>query len=360
MQTDDYRGILLGNCPLLDVRAPVEFAKGAFPGAVNLPLMDDRERQRVGTAYNRDGHDAAVALGHELVSGALREGRIDGWVAFCEAHPDGLLYCFRGGERSAIVQRWLAERGVEITRISGGYKAMRRWLIDQTERLCDAMPITLVGGRTGTGKTEVLVRLSDRIDLEGLANHRGSGFGRRATPQPPPIEFENRLAIDWLRLEALETDRVVMEDESRCIGRCALPEPLWDRFQEAPIALIEEDVAARVARIRREYTEAAVAEFEGVHPGEGFDRYAAHLLASLDRIQRRLGGKAHAELRKLMGLALEAQRDSGDATGHDAWIERLLRDYYDPMYDYQLERKRERVVFRGSGDEVIDFIEGLS
>lgn len=116
--SDDYRQIFLSGLPLMDARAPVEFHKGAFPGAVNLPLMNDIERQKVGTCYKVHGQQAAIELGHKLVCGAIKEERIAAWAAFARANPEGYLYCFRGGLRSQITQQWLREEaGIELSLI---------------------------------------------------------------------------------------------------------------------------------------------------------------------------------------------------------------------------------------------------
>ena len=110
----DYRHIFLNDVPMMDVRAPVEFGQGAFPGVANLPLMDDGERQQVGTCYKHKGQEAAIALGHQLVSGATKRQRIEAWAQFAQTHPQGVLYCFRGGLRSQIVQQWLLnEAGID-------------------------------------------------------------------------------------------------------------------------------------------------------------------------------------------------------------------------------------------------------
>jgi len=108
---DDFKSIVLSNTPLLDVRAPVEFKRGAFLNAVNLPIMDDEERHLVGTCYKNSGNEKAVELGHQLVSGDVRERRINAWIEFMDANPNALLYCFRGGQRSKISQMWLHEHG---------------------------------------------------------------------------------------------------------------------------------------------------------------------------------------------------------------------------------------------------------
>ena len=131
--TSHYRELFLRDVPLLDVRAPVEFAQGAFPNAPNLPLLTDTERHDVGLRYNEQGQPAAIVLGHALVGGRTREARLQRWLHWCERHPDGHLYCFRGGMRSGLVQEWLAEAGKPIPRIQGGYKAMRRFLLESLE-----------------------------------------------------------------------------------------------------------------------------------------------------------------------------------------------------------------------------------
>ncbi|MDJ0653881.1 MAG: tRNA 2-selenouridine(34) synthase MnmH [Xanthomonadales bacterium] len=354
----DFREIFLGNTALLDVRAPVEFKKGAFPNAVNMPLLNDQEREQVGITYKQQGGEAAVQLGHQLVHGNIKEQRIAEWLAFTRRHPEGLLYCFRGGQRSQIVQRWLTDAGVHIPRIEGGYKAMRQFLIHQIDALTISQKLILVGGRTGTGKTEVVNAAENSLDLEALAHHRGSAFGRRAEEQPTPINFENQLAIEWMKLEEQGARGLVLEDEGRTIGRCALPQSLWDAFQRSPIVLLEDTLERRVERIRRDYIESNLQEFLQLDAERGFRNFSDHLLASLDRIHNRLGGKAHAEVRKTMQDALGRQRQ-GDNLGHNAWIQRLLKDYYDPMYDYQLESKQDRITFRGDSAAVLGYLKQL-
>src|SRR5690554_4612771 len=107
--TNDYLSIVLKQRPMIDLRAPIEFAKGSFPNTVNIPLMSDEERHQVGTTYKKEGHDAAVILGHELVSGKIKEERIEKWVDFIQAHPHALLFCYRGGMRSQITQQWIRD-----------------------------------------------------------------------------------------------------------------------------------------------------------------------------------------------------------------------------------------------------------
>ncbi|HBM45267.1 MAG TPA: tRNA 2-selenouridine(34) synthase MnmH, partial [Halomonas sp.] len=115
--------VIASNTPLIDVRAPVEFAQGSLPGAVNLPLMVDEERHQVGIAYKQQGQQAAIALGERLVSGEIKQARVAAWQAYLAQHPDASIYCFRGGLRSQIAQQWLVDAGLHRPRIEGGWKA---------------------------------------------------------------------------------------------------------------------------------------------------------------------------------------------------------------------------------------------
>jgi tRNA 2-selenouridine synthase len=353
----DYRDIFLNDRPMMDTRAPVEFSKGSFPGVVNLPLMNDHERQRIGTCYKQQGQQAAIELGHQLVSGAVKAERIQAWAAFARAHPDGLLYCFRGGLRSQIVQRWLKdEAGIDYPRVGGGYKAMRTFLLDTLDQAIAQCDFVLLGGMTGTGKTEVLTQLRNGLDLEGYANHRGSSFGKRATGQPSNIDFENRLAVDVLKKRAGGLQQFVLEDESRAVGSCALPLPLYQGMQQFPMVWLEDNLQGRVDRILRDYVVDLCAEFIAEHADQGFTLFSKRLLESLDNVQKRLGGERHQRMRGLMEQALIEQGRSGAVALHRGWIEGLLVEYYDPMYAFQREKKGARIEFAGERGAVIEYL----
>ncbi len=348
------RTLLLNNTPLMDVRAPVEYARGAFPCADNLPLLEDIERQRIGTCYKQEGQDAAIALGHRLVQGEIKQARIERWQAWLQSHPGAWLYCFRGGLRSAIVQQWLAEAGTPCPRVPGGYKSMRQFLVETIEQASHARPLLVIAGATGCAKTHLLRRLPDGVDLEGHARHRGSAFGALLGGQPSQIDFENALAIDLLRLEQRQgSGRLVLEDESHAIGSLSVPFVLYSAMKQAPIALIEEPLDVRADTILNDYIRGNLADFERAAPEHAFASFAQYLLGSLDRITRRLGGERHVELRGLMEAALAVQERTGETEEHRRWITRLLQDYYDPMYRHQLAKRLDRVVFRGSGSEFL-------
>lgn len=353
----DYRDIFLHDRPMMDTRAPVEFVKGAFPRVANLPLMNDSERQRIGTCYKEHGQQAAIILGHQLVSGPIKAQRIQAWAEFARAHPEGLLYCFRGGLRSQIVQQWLKdEAGIDFPRVGGGYKAMRTFLLESLGQALTQSDFVLLGGMTGTGKTEVLTQLNNGLDLEGHANHRGSSFGKRATGQPSNIDFENRLAVDLLKKRNRGIEQFVLEDESRMVGSCALPLSLFQGMQQFPMVWLEDSLSGRVERILRDYVVDLCAEFNGVHGEEGFALFSERLLESLNNVQKRLGGERHRRMLILMEAALAEQARSGAVDLHRDWIEGLLREYYDPMYAFQREKKGARIEFVGEQAAVLEYL----
>ena len=357
-QVDNLRSLFVGDVPLLDVRAPVEFAEGAFPAAENHPLIDDEQRQRIGIEYKEAGQEQAIALGGELVSGSVKTERIARWTEFLQRHPDAVLYCFRGGKRSEISQRWLLEEtGICCPRVRGGYKAMRRFLLDQLEQNSRQCRPIVIGGRTGVGKTRLLERCAARIDLEALANHRGSAFGQHVQPQPAQVNFENALAIALLKLVDAGNPFFVVEDESRNIGSRHVPPAFFARIETAPLVLLEASEEERVDITLQEYVHDALTEFRADYgKGDAFKRWSDYLIGSVDRIRRRLGGDRHAQVRTMLDAAIERHAVSGDTEGHRSWIAFLLREYYDGMYEYQLARKAERVIFRGERPAVLDFL----
>lgn len=359
-QTDDFLSLFLQDTPMIDTRAPVEFAKGAFPGAVNLPLMSDAERAQVGTCYKQQGQDAAIELGHQLVQGEVKAERVNAWLEFAREHPGGYLYCFRGGLRSQICQQWLSEAGCEYPRITGGYKAMRRFLIEQTEQITGQHPLLLLAGHTGSAKTDLLYKVPQSVDLEGAANHLGSSFGRRVQGQPAQIDFENRVAIDLLRRHHADAHTpILLEDESFLIGRCVLPEPLKEAMAQAPVVQLEVDLEERVEHTHRNYILRKQQEWQA-HAGEeaGFEGFSEDLRSSLKRIRKRLGGARYADISAILEQAIEAHR-RGDLDVHRVWIRQLLENYYDPMYQYQLGKTQSRVVFKGGPEEVLQYLQNL-
>lgn len=300
---------------IVDVRSPAEFAQGHIPGSHNLPLLDDAERARVGTTYRVDGRTAAVRLALALVGprlGALGE-------ALVALHAAGAgaplrIHCWRGGLRSSSLA-WLAGTlDLPVVLLDGGYKAYRRWVLGCFER---PWPLRLLGGRTGTGKTDLLLALARRgvavVDLEGLAHHRGSSFGGLGLPPQPSTEhYENRLAAALESLAA--APEIWLEAESAQVGRCRIPAALWRRMQQAPVLEVRRPLAERLDRL--------VALYGVQDPQE--------LAEATERIARRLGPE-----RTAIALAAIGRGDWRAACA-------AMLDYYDRCYDHELDRQRRR------------------
>ena len=300
--------------PLVDVRSPSEFEKGHWPGAINLPLFSDEERAEVGTSYKQQGRLPAIHLGLSITGPKL--SALAGKLEQLRDQGTPRLYCWRGGMRSASMA-WLASQ-IDLTPalLIGGYKAYRRWAQQQFERL---WPLRLMGGRTGTGKTDLLLALQQRgvavVDLEGLAHHRGSSFGGLGLPPQPSTEhYENRLAecLDQHRQAGAEA--IWLEAESIQVGRCRIPKAFFDQMQNAPVLEIQRSLNERVDQL------------VGVYGHQGMDALAE----ATRRISRRLGPQRTTQ-------ALNAI-----AAGDWATACRATLDYYDRCYDHELERSPQR------------------
>ncbi|WP_262927176.1 tRNA 2-selenouridine(34) synthase MnmH [Phytohalomonas tamaricis] len=342
---------LLQDSTLIDVRAPVEFAQGALPGAINLPLMDDDERRQVGTCFKVSGQGAAIALGQRLVDGRLREARIRAWRELACSHPDAVIYCARGGLRSQTAQQWLNGAGVALPRIKGGFKAMRQLLMAQIETAA-GQPMLIVAGLTGCAKTALINRIAHGIDLEAHARHKGSSFGRRPGPLPSQIDFEHALGLDLAQTAA----PYVFEDESHRIGDVEIPLPLWQTMLKAPRVRAEMPLDWRLEQIRKDYIEDLWEIYQAQYGlWLGWTLMRRQLSSALMRLRKRLGGERLARLVQLQQMAFEAH-ERGDSHAHEAWLAPLLTEYYDPMYHYQIEKNETPFVHVGDWDSCLAFV----
>ena len=353
---EKFEDLLISGVPFLDVRAEVEFSKGSFPTSTNIPILRDQERQEVGTCYKNNGRKAAIELGHSLVKGPTKNQRIEAWCEFSRTNPNTHIYCWRGGMRSNYAREWILESGIDIPLIDGGFKALRHVILDQITDAADQVPIVRIGGKTGTAKTVLVNAVEFSTDLEGHANHRGSSFGQRVSGVPTQINFENSLGIDLLRKrQAFPRRTLVVEDEGRRIGSNSIPKDFYDKMRIADVAVVEMPMEFRVQRIANEYVTQMTKEFIDAHPVYGWKMFVDYLTQSLVRVRKRLGSENYNLIASLMENALRRQYEQGDTNGHDAWIVAMLRDYYDPMYAYQLEEQSDKIVFRGSYDEVLEW-----
>ncbi|MBO0359924.1 tRNA 2-selenouridine(34) synthase MnmH [Hymenobacter sp. BT186] len=295
------------NAPILDVRAPIEYAQGHIPGALSLPLFTDEERARIGTTYKQVSQDKAVLLGLDLFGPKMSEMvRAAGKLA---PGKEVRLHCWRGGMRSGTVQ-WLLElAGFKVHLLNKGYKDYRHWALAQ---FAEPRPLLVLGGLTGSGKTDVLHELARRqeplLDLEGLAHHKGSAFGSIGLPpQPTQEQFENNLAAALGQLPV--RNPVWVEDESRTIGGIHIPTPLFEQMSTAPLVVLEIPREVRVRKLAAEYGR----------------EDAGALATSILRIRKRLGGLATKE-----ALAAIAEDDMEKMVS-------LVLDYYDKTYSHGLE-----------------------
>ncbi len=357
-QIDNFHKLIVEQTPFIDVRAPSEFAKGTLPTAENHPLINDEERHNIGIEYAEQGQDKAIELGHELVTGAVKTERISKWQAFAKAHPEGVLYCWRGGMRSKISQQWLYEQsGILYPRLKGGYKAFRRYLINEMERLAPTLPMVIIGGRTGCGKTRFLQHFEATIDLEKLANHRGSAFGPRVLAQPNQTNFENQLTIELIKHLHQMKQPILLEDEGRSIGSRSVPESFHKQMKASPLIVLDVPETERIEITHQEYIHDALAEHTALYGVEdGFNKWSDYLLNSLDKIKKRLGGERHQQIRETLTQAIAQQRKNGATEQHKDWIRTLLVDYYDPMYNYQIEKNRKRITYQGDKKSVIQYL----
>lgn len=319
---------------LADVRTPAEFDHGHIPGAVNLPLFSNEERVQVGTTYRQIGREQAILLGFDL-TGHKWSGFIRSALEFA---PDKRIavHCWRGGMRSGAMAWALDLYGFEVLLIRGGYKSYRQWAHRQ---FATAYDLRILGGMTGSGKTMILGRLQDMgeqiIDLEDLAQHRGSSYGSmNSMRQPSQEQFENNLA--WIMKDLSPHAPVWIEDENLNIARVAIPRPLWQQMNVAPMIDIEVDLRERVARL--------VEEYGSLSPD--------FLVECTERIRKRLGPLQTTQ-------AVAAIRE-----GKMEEFIRLVLVYYDKAYRKSLANKDAgrlfRVLLNGGSDEanaqlVLDF-----
>ena len=349
----DFQRIFVDDLPLLDVRAPVEFSKGAFPTATNIPLLDDSQREQIGIRYKEAGEEEAIRLGLELATDDIRARRISSWLEHCQSNPKGYLYCFRGGLRSRTTQQWIKEQGTDYPLIPGGYKAMRRYLIEQLELNSQNLPMVCVSGLTGVGKTRVLTRLSRHVDFEGLAQHRGSAFGSNTTDtQPGVIDWENAVSIELIKHRHQHPGRsVFVEDEGRRIGRVNMPNCLCEALLKAPRAILQSDLESRMALISEDYIVNAWPSYQEQYGEIAESKFSEFILQNLSRIQKRLGGERYKKVRQCFEYALAEFFRNGSVEDFGPGIKILLEDYYDPMYRYQIETKKPEIIFEGPESE---------
>jgi tRNA 2-selenouridine synthase len=321
---------------LVDVRSEGEFFDGHLRGAINIPILKNEHRHLVGICYKENGQEAAIKLGHELVD-PIKPELQQRWVAAVKGKT-AYLHCWRGGLRSRISSEWIREVGGSVETISGGYKEVRKRLL---QKLSANHDFVLLSGLTGSGKTHFLheFKKKNTIDLEALANHRGSAFGGAYSAQPSQQTFENALGYELLNI----TEPFLLEDESVMIGSIKIPDEFYARMKISPCVILELDQDKRAENIYRDYI---------VGSKMAAPELAQFMRNNLVKIKSRLGGKRYQDTLYVMDKAFAHESPEF----HREWVRMLLEFYYDPLYQRNLKKIKERVLFQGEWQELYEFI----
>ena len=234
---------------------------------------------------------------------------------------------------------------------------MRRYLIEESSRITNSNNFIVIGGQTGCGKTLLLNKFRNNIDLEGLANHRGSAFGNNVSSQPTQIDFENSLAIELIQKQ--KNRFLLIEDEGNNIGTIYLPESLKNKSLKSNIVVLTANLEERVKLSLKTYVTDMLDKYCSVDSENGFENYANYWKNSLFKIQKRLGGARYKELLKVLNNAIQKHQKSNDLSEYVPIIESLLVDYYDPMYNYQINKKKNRIIFQGDSRAVFEYLEKI-
>ena len=324
----DHFLTLSNKLPVLDVRSPGEFNHAHIPGAYSVPIFTDEQRAIIGTAYVQQSRQIAVDYGLNYFSERMKEipGEVSNIITAQQKNEiissnstsensGFLIHCWRGGMRSEAVAWLLSLYGFKIYTLSGGYKAFRRWALTQFQK---QYSLKILGGFTGSGKTEVLKELKRNgktvINLEELANHKGSAFGALGEqPQPGHEMFENLLAIELWKVNNIECERkeIWIEDESVHIGRVGIPKIFWQQMRQSPLCFLDIPFDERLNYITGTY---------GI-----FDK--EKLTESILKIQKRLGG-----LNTKNAIRFLSENKFREAFA-------ILLTYYDKMYERGLQNR---------------------
>ncbi len=302
---------------IIDVRSQLEFAIDHIPGAINLPVLNNEQRAEVGTIYKQESPFKARKLGAALVSQNLA---LHLQQHFADKPKDyhPLVYCWRGGQRSGSMALVLTQIGWRVTLLKGGYKTYRAWVRSQLETLPNQFQYRILAGLTGSAKTHILQELPTQVlDLEGLANHRGSLLGVLLdSPQPSQKRFESQLLAAF---QALDPNQPVwLEAESNKIGQVYLPKSLWQQMQISSGVELQVPISDRVNWLLQEYPQ--------------WLENPQQLKEKLERLTSRYG-KAQ----------IQHWADLIDRQAWSTFVQSMLEEHYDPAYRQSFQRQYPQV-----------------
>lgn len=306
---DIDEALITEHAVFIDVRSPKEFEEDHIPGAVNIPLYQNEEREQIGTVYKKTGPKEARKLGLEIVAPKLPD--LVKTIEEISKQGKPVLYCWRGGMRSLSLATVLDLMNIHVYRLKGGYKHFRRWVYDFFQQESLPYKIFVLHGLTGTGKTEVIKKLSCLgaavVDLEGLANHKGSVFGSVGLAEQPSQKYFESMVYYHL-LQNRKKKFLVVECESRRIGRLIIPQVFFEGMKNGRHILIYDTMENRINRIMCDYD---------------VNNNREALIEGLCHLKRCLGGE---KISRLTGMLQEGK--------YESVIEDLLVNYYDVLYKY--------------------------
>jgi tRNA 2-selenouridine synthase len=323
---------------IIDVRSPAEFSEDHLPGAINLPVLDDEERAIVGTIYKQTSPFAARRHGAALVAANISR-HLETTLSDAGAGFRPLVHCWRGGMRSRSMALVLSAIGWEVSLLRGGYQTWRREVVAGLETEKSTLPIVLIDGQTGVAKTAVLEEMTklgaQTIDLEGMANHRGSVFGGHPlSDQPGQKCFETRI---WDKLRVMDLGQpIYVEAESSLVGVRRVPARLWASMKTAPRVTIHASTAARATYLVKAYPE---------------------LISDKSRLCDAIDQLASRHPKAL----IEGWHQLADSGAHYALAEQLITQHYDPAYNRARVRREASSVMSVHADTLeLDAIAGLA
>jgi tRNA 2-selenouridine synthase len=322
----------LENTIFVDTRSPKEYENDHILGAISLPILDNEERHEIGLIYKQISRDLAIEKGLEYYS-----KKIPNIVKTIQPHKNKkiVIYCARGGMRSGIIASLLESIGLEVYQIKGGYKLFRNYLLEKISNFKLKPKIIVLHGLTCTGKTELLEKLDNVIDLEGLAQHRGSLYGAIGLTPNSQKKFENLLME---KLEQLnDQNYIFVEGESRRIGDCIMPEFLWKAMLKGINIKIERELSLRLKLMVKEY-------FLNPKIVEQIKEISAGLIRVISKENK-------AKMLQFL-----------DEKEYEKAAEILLVKYYDPLYEHSLNKKEYQKIINNDNVEkaVIEINEYLS
>lgn len=329
-----FESVLLDTHLVVDVRTPLEYTDDHLPGAINVPLLSNEERAVIGTIYKQEGPQPARIRALETT--APRFPAMVDQIATAAAGRPILVYCWRGGLRSKTIVSILELTGYEAVQLQGGYKTFRHHVQNYFEHFTPPAPLVIIHGMTGTGKTDFILGLDPQkftvIDLEGVACHRGSAFGSLGLVQDlSPKWFDTQL---WDAFRKAPADRpIILEGESRRIGRMTLPGTLYDVMSDSIKIWCTASLETRVSRLIAEYAK---------------EEYREGMQIALDRILRKLGGEKHAEIAGYL-----------ERWEMGPFMEGLINSYYDKLYYKNRQWAEDLTIsledFSAAADELEEF-----